>query len=185
MLGLSSEALLAGLASGDAEATTAFVRRFQRRVFGLALTILHDRGAAEEVAQETFVRAWRHGATFDARKGEVGTWLLTIARNLAIDALRMRRADPVDPQVLLVDEAHDSDDAVHERVARDEEARRVLLVTRRLPPEQQRALLLAAFQGRSAREISEAEGIPIGTAKTRIRRALMKVRDELGVRDES
>ena len=184
MLGLSSEALLAGLASGDAEATTAFVRRFQRRVFGLALTILHDPGAAEEVAQETFVRAWRHGATFDARRGEVGTWLLTIARNLAIDALRMRRTEPVDPQLLLTDEVH-PDDPVDEQVAREQEARRVLLATRRLPPEQQRALLLAAFQGRSAREISETEGIPIGTAKTRIRRALMKVRDELGVRDES
>ncbi len=184
MLGLSSEALLAGLASGDAEATTAFVRRFQRRVFGLALTILHDRGAAEEVAQETFVRAWRHGAAFDARKGDVGTWLLTIARNLAIDTLRMRRAQPVDPQTLLVDEAAPGD-PIDERVVRNEEAGRVLMATRRLPPEQQRALLLAAFQGRSAREIGEIEGIPVGTAKTRIRRALIKLRDDLGVRDES
>ena len=184
-MGLSSEALLAGLVSGDAEATTAFIRRFQRRVYGLALAILHDTGAAEEVAQETFVRAWRHGASFDARKGDVGSWLLTVARNLAVDMLRMRRAQPVDPHILLAGQEDESDDPVDVQVAREQEVRRVLEAARRLPPEQQRALLFAAFQGRSAREISEAEGIPIGTAKTRIRRSLIKIRDHLGVRDES
>ena len=183
MLALSSESLLAGLASGDVEAATAFVRRFQRRVFGLAFTILRDAGAAEDVAQETFVRAWRHGGAFDPRRGDVSTWLLTITRNLSIDALRMRRSEPIDPQVLLAGHAGDDDDPVEERVGTRQEARRVLEATRRLPLEQQRALLLSAFYGRTAREISEVEGIPLGTAKTRIRRALIKLRHDLGVRE--
>src|SRR5919197_2502044 len=97
---LSDEALLAGLGSGDGDSAAAFVRRFQRRVYGLAVTMLRDPDLAEDVAQETFVRAWRHAATYDARRGRVPTWVLAIARNLAIDRARMRSATPVDPEVI-------------------------------------------------------------------------------------
>src|SRR3954469_18255156 len=82
---LSDEALLAGLAAGQPEAAAAFIRRFQARVYGLVITIVRDEGVAEDVAQETFTRAWRHAASYDARRGRVATWLLSIARNLAID----------------------------------------------------------------------------------------------------
>jgi len=98
---LSDEALLSGLAAGDAEAATAFTRRFQARVYGLVLTIVRDEGTAEDVAQETFVRAWRHAQTYDPRRGRVATWLLTIARNLAIDVVRVKRAEPLDPEIVL------------------------------------------------------------------------------------
>src|SRR3990170_3632553 len=101
----SDESLLAGMGSGDPDAATAFVRRFQRRVFGLALAILGDRAAAEDAAQETFARAWRHADAYDPRRGAVATWLLTIARNVAIDHARVRRSDPVDPGALLGDAA--------------------------------------------------------------------------------
>ena len=97
---LSDEALLSGLAAGDADAATAFIRRFQARVFGLVLTIVRDEGTAEEVAQETFMRAWKHAHTYDSRRGRVATWLLTIARNLAIDRVRVKRAEPLDPDVV-------------------------------------------------------------------------------------
>src|SRR5919205_2293999 len=100
MDGLSDEALLAAMGSGDADAAAVFVRRFQSRVYGLALTMLRDPGVAEDVAQDTFVRAWRHAATYDPRRGRVPTWLLTIARNLAIDRARMRVPTPVDPDAL-------------------------------------------------------------------------------------
>src|SRR5918992_4792134 len=101
MWSLSDEALLAGMRSGDPEAAAGFVRRYQARVFGLALTILHDRAAAEEVAQETFLKAWRHADAFDPRRGHVATWILTIARNTALDAVRMKRTEPWDPEALL------------------------------------------------------------------------------------
>ncbi|HEY4375934.1 MAG TPA: sigma-70 family RNA polymerase sigma factor, partial [Acidimicrobiales bacterium] len=96
MADASDDALLAAMAAGDGEAATAFVRRYQRRVFGVAYSVLGDRGRADDVAQEAFAKAWRHGTTFDARRGSVTTWLLTITRNLAIDTLRSQRLRPVD-----------------------------------------------------------------------------------------
>jgi RNA polymerase sigma factor (sigma-70 family) len=180
MDGLSDETLLAGLVSGDAEAAAAFVRRFQSRVYGLAVTMLHDAGLAEEVAQETFVRAWRHAATYDARRGRVPTWLLAIARNLAIDRTRMRSPTPVDPDVLAseLELAHvDPPVDVSER----DRLRRAITA---LPDDQRRALVLATYAGRTAREISELDGVPLGTVKTRIRAAMLKLRESLGVGHE-
>src|SRR6266511_3261301 len=101
MWSLSDESLLAGLASGEPEPAAAFVRRFQARVYGLALTIVGDPQAAEEVAQETFIRAWRYAAAHDPMRGRVSTWLLTIARSVAVDARRVRPATPIDPDVIL------------------------------------------------------------------------------------
>src|SRR3954466_13243813 len=100
MWSVSDDALVAGLAAGDSDAASAFVRRFQRRVYGLARTIAPHARAAEDVAQEAFLRAWRHAPAYDPRRGSVVTWLLTITRNLAVDALRLRRSDPTDPELL-------------------------------------------------------------------------------------
>src|SRR5215204_4507298 len=100
MWSASDEALLAGLAAGDSAAATAFVRRFQARVFGLAVTMVGDRAVAEEIAQEAFTRAWRHAGAYDARRGRVATWLLSITRNLAIDHLRAKRTEPLDPEAI-------------------------------------------------------------------------------------
>ncbi|MEA2715971.1 MAG: hypothetical protein QOI99_288, partial [Actinomycetota bacterium] len=84
MWGAADDTLLAGFGMGDADAATAFVRRHQARVFGLARSIVGDPALAEDVAQEAFVRAWRHAGAYDARRGSVVTWLLVITRNLAI-----------------------------------------------------------------------------------------------------
>ena len=88
MWNVSDEALVAGLAAGDREAALVLVRRFQARVYGLALTITRDRGTAEEAAQDTFLKAWRYAASYDARRGPVAAWLLSIARNAALDQAR-------------------------------------------------------------------------------------------------
>jgi RNA polymerase sigma-70 factor (ECF subfamily) len=180
MDGVSDETLLAGLASGDGEAAAAFVRRFQRRVYGLALTMLHDPGLADDVAQETFVRAWRHAATYDARRGRVPTWLLTIARNLAIDRARLRAPTPVDPEVI----ASELELARHDAPVDVPERERLRQAVAALPDDQRRALVLAVYAGRTAREISELDGVPLGTVKTRIRAAMLKLRQTLGVEHE-
>jgi RNA polymerase sigma-70 factor (ECF subfamily) len=180
---LSDEALLAGFATGDPDAAAGFVRRFQSRVYGLAVTILGDAKAAEDVAQETFVRAWRHASTYDARRGAVSSWLLTIARNLALDRARLKGSQPVDPDILASQlEGGGDDDDEATRIA-DRDRLRGLLVA--LPPPQRRALVLATYFGRTAKEISEMDGTPIGTVKTRIRDALLKLRTRLEVEDES
>jgi RNA polymerase sigma factor (sigma-70 family) len=177
MEGLSDETLLAGLASGDAEAAAGFVRRFQSRVYGLALTMLRDADLAEEVAQETFVRAWRHAATYDARRGRVPTWLLAIARNLAIDRTRVRSPIPVDPEVI----ASELDLARVDLPLDVPERDRLRRAIATLPDDQRRALVLATYAGRTAREISELDGVPLGTVKTRIRAAMLKLRESMGV----
>jgi RNA polymerase sigma factor (sigma-70 family) len=181
---LSDEALLSGLAAGDADAATAFTRRFQARVYGLVLTIVRDRGTAEDVAQETFVRAWRYAQTYDPRRGRVATWLLTIARNLAIDVVRVKRAEPLDPDVVVrrLQEGI-AETPVDEQFPPDERDR-VREAISELPHDQRRALVLAAYLGRSAREIGELEGVPLGTAKTRIRAAMLKLRDSLESKNE-
>lgn len=182
-MGSSDEALLAGLAAGDREASAEFVRRFQRRAFGLARTIVNDSATAEDVAQQAFVRAWRYAGSYDARRGTVLTWLLTIVRNVAVDQLRLRRAEPMDPDVLasrlqLADGRTSRDE--HVAVDEREELRQALAT---LPTAQRRALLLAAYYGRTAAEISELESIPLGTAKTRVRTAMIRLREVLEVND--
>lgn len=177
---LSDESLLAGLGAGEPDASAAFVRRFQARVYGLTRSILRDPGAAEDAAQEAFVRAWRHASAYDARRGSVAAWLLTIARNVAINMLPSRRSDPVDPEMLLALEAPGGDGET-ERVAEVKPLRDAL---RLLPEEQRRALVLAGFYGFTAREVSDLDGVPLGTVKTRIRAAMMKLRSELEVSDE-
>jgi len=182
MWNLSDESLLAGLGSGDPDAAAVFVRRSQRRVFGLTVSILRDHGAAEEAAQESFVRAWRHASAYDVRRGTVAAWLLTIARNVSINMLPARRFDPIDPEVLLALEAkRPREDAAEAQVVDSELLREPLA---RLPGDQRRALVLAVFYSFTAREISELDGVPLGTVKTRIRAAMMKLRSELRVSDD-
>jgi RNA polymerase sigma factor (sigma-70 family) len=175
---LSDESLLAGLASGDPEAAAVFVRRFQARVYGLALTMLGDRETAREVAQETFLRAYRHAGAYDARRGRVATWLLTIARNVALDARRPRQDERLDAETIDRLPLSSAEDPANKAAAsQDSECLREAIAA--LPEEQRRALLLAVFRGRTAREISQVEGIPLGTAKTRIRAAMLRLRRAL------
>jgi RNA polymerase sigma factor (sigma-70 family) len=179
---LSDEALLAGLAAGETQAAAAFVRRYQARVYGLVITIVRDPGTAEDVAQETFVRAWRNAGTYDPRRGRVATWLLTIARNAAIDTIRVRRPEPLDPQIVAA-RLQGAGAAVDEGVPPDERER-VRDALAELPEPQRRALFLSAFAGRTAREIGELEDAPVGTIKSRIWAAMGKVRDSLEATNE-
>ncbi|HEY7267983.1 MAG TPA: sigma-70 family RNA polymerase sigma factor, partial [Solirubrobacterales bacterium] len=151
----SDEALLAGFATGDPGTAAAFVRRFQGRVYGLALTIVRQPAIAEEVAQETFARVFRHAGNYDARKGRVSTWLLSIARNLAIDQTRMKRLDPVDPEVIAAEVSLTSQEpAAADAALQPDEREQLRSAITELPDDQKRALVLSAYMGRTAREIS-------------------------------
>jgi RNA polymerase sigma factor (sigma-70 family) len=175
------EALLAGYATGDPDTSTAFIRRHQRRVYGLALSIVVDPTLAEDVSQEAFARAWRHASTFDARRGSVPAWLLTITRNVAIDALRLRRSWPVDPAVIAGLEIEATGPGAQPNAAAEagDDVAQLRKALSELPEDQRRALILAGLCGRTAKEVSECEGIPLGTAKTRIRTGLQKLRVSL------
>jgi RNA polymerase sigma-70 factor (ECF subfamily) len=174
----SDEALVAGLVAGDTDAALVFIRRFQTRVFGLAVAIVRDHHAAEEVAQDAFARAWRYSASYDPRRGPAAAWLLTITRNAALDHVRAkgrRRDQPApDPVELFNDLVSDEDPR---RGHDDLDA--VAGALRALPPDQRDTLMAATYYGMSTREISEAWHVPIGTIKTRLRLAVHKLRDEL------
>lgn len=161
---------------GDRAAARAFVERFQARAYGLALSIVADPVLAEDVAQEALTRAWRNAAAYDARRGGVATWLLTITRNLSIDALRLHRARPTDPGILAGLELASDEPEPGDAAVKSDTARQVRGAVRQLPPDQRRALVLSAFYGQTAQEIATQEGIPLGTAKTRIRAGMRKLR---------
>lgn len=169
-------ALVDALALNDEGAAVAFVRRFQGPVYGLAVSITRDRALAEDVAQDAFLRAWRAAAGYDARRGSVLTWLLTITRNVAIDAVRARRSAPVESgelELLLATARGGSPpDGTGGRLESLAAAQRLA----QLPAEQARAVVLAVIGGRTAAEVAEYEGIPLGTAKTRIRNGLRRMR---------
>lgn len=172
---LPDETLLAGLGAGDAELALAFVRRFQGVVFGVAVTIVRDPAAAEDVAQQAFEQAWRHAQVYDSRRGSVRTWLTSITRNLAIDVLRGRTSAPVDPEGLPALLTAMTDSPERFAVARDDAAtlRRALAG---LPQGQARAVAMAGIYGMTARQVADAEHVPLGTAKTRIRDGMRKLR---------
>ena len=176
--GRSDDLLLAGLGAADPDLSLAFVRRFQRTVYGVAYTVLSDARLAEDVAQQAFERAWRHAAVYDARRGLVSSWLSSITHNLAVDAVRGRRPTPLDPAdleslVAAVTRTPEGDALAHEN------ARELRAAIAGLPPEQARALVLAAYRGLTAAEVAAAEGIPLGTAKSRIRAAMLRLHDVL------
>lgn len=184
----SDEALFAGFATGDVDSATVFVRRFQARVFGLALGITRDPAEADEVAQDAFVRAWRYAASFDARRGSVAGWLLGITRNVAFDRVRLstNRRDRLevdttgDLALQLALETAAGDD-VTESAERHDVLARVARSLRSLPPEQSEALVAVTLRGLSTREYAESVGVPLGTAKTRVRLGLRKLRQRLEV----
>lgn len=174
------EVLLSGMALGDERASLAFVRRYQHRLFGLAVGIVGDARLAEEVTQEAFLRIYRHAEVFDPRRASVSAWAFTITRNLAIDVLRVRRDIPTDPEdrvfVALM-----SNERMPEEVVATDAVRRVRVALADLPMDQRRAVLLAAIYGWSAAAIARSEGIPLGTAKGRIRLGMAKLRGALEV----
>jgi RNA polymerase sigma-70 factor (ECF subfamily) len=176
MWSVSDESLVAGLAAADPDATEAFVARFQRRVYGLARVITGDVVGAEDVAQEALLRAWRHASTYDPRRGSVSSWLLTITRNLAIDQVRLRRPSVGDPDELLASVLVEPSPGPDESALVMEQVARLRVALEALPDEQRRAVVLAGVLGLSGREVAEAEEIPLGTAKTRIRAAMQRLR---------
>jgi RNA polymerase sigma factor (sigma-70 family) len=172
----SDRDLLEGFAVSDPLATAAFVKRFQGPVFGVATRILGDVRLAEDVAQETFVRAWQKAGMFDDRRGTVASWLLTIGRNVAIDTIRRRRIVVADPDELLTRPDPDPEHGTADLALLNLESERLRVAIDELPDDQRRPLLLSAFYGHTGQEIADAESIPLGTVKTRIRAAMIRLR---------
>ena len=161
------------LLAGDERAVRSLYGRFGRPVYTLGLRLLGSTEAAEELTQDVFVAAWRKASRYDSARGRLSTWLMAIAHNLAIDRLRHDRGAGR-PVLVLVDEMPEPVPLEEESQVIDRETARQALSG--LSPSERQLLALAYFHGWTAREIAEADGIPLGTVKTRLRTALMKVR---------
>jgi RNA polymerase sigma-70 factor (ECF subfamily) len=188
---LADEKLLDQIARSEAEALAQLYDRYSRLVFSLGLAVVGDRQTAEEITLDVFVRVWQKAGTYRAEQARVSTWLTHITRNHAIDVLRRRSARPERDSVDLEAVAH-RPAAAGDGVAETDPAELAELSLRRqhvqaalarLPADQQQALALAYFRGYTQREIAEHLGQPLGTIKSRMRAALLRLRDLL--RDEA
>jgi RNA polymerase sigma-70 factor, ECF subfamily len=178
---LADEELAALVDDKDPTAFEVFYDRHGGAAYSLALRIVGDRTAAEDVIQEAFLSIWRSSARYDPARGSVRSWMLGVVRNRAIDALR-RVAGPA-PKLDLDDAALLEDRPAEERTdseaIRREAAERVRGALGELPREQSQVITLAYFGGFSHSEIAAMLGAPLGTIKGRMRLGLEKLRDSL------
>ncbi len=154
--------------------------RFGRVAYSVIYTIVRDSGIAEDLVQETFLRVWNRMAAFDAERGALGPWLLTVARNRAIDHIRSAGAHIARNTYELEEREHPSHflNAEQEMVTADE-VRRIQAALASLNANQKRVIELAYFEGLSQSEMAEKLGEPLGTIKTWARSALKRLRQEL------
>jgi len=163
--------LVAAIRSGDQSAMVALYDRYSSIVYSVALRVLADTGAAEDILQDVFLQLWRNPGSFDSSRGSLGAWLAVIARNRAIDALRKRRPESDVEDVVLSVEPDLAGEADRTRAA--EKVRRAL---GSMPAAQRAALEMAYFEGLTHTEIAAKTGEPLGTIKTRIRAGLTALR---------
>jgi RNA polymerase sigma-70 factor (ECF subfamily) len=175
--------LLRRMARGEISALRELYARHGRLVYGLALRIIADPETAEEICQDVFLRAWEKAGTYRSEKAQVRTWLARIARNRSIDALRRRGSRDArardaweELKAAAAEPSGDPASPVEKGEVRERVSRAVLS----LPPEQREALSLAFFEGWTHRQIADATGEPLGTVKSRIRSAMLKLRELLG-----
>ena len=178
---LADEELMPWIAEKDPEAFEVFYDRHGGAAYALAYRILGDRTAAEDCIQEAFISIWRSGGKFDASRGSVRAWTLSIVRNRAIDALRSKAGKA--PKLTFDDDeilaARPAEERTEEEAIRNETATEVRGALTKLPQDQSKVLELAYFGGFSQSEIAAMLNLPLGTVKGRMRLGLEKIRGEL------
>lgn len=178
---LADEELMPLVGRKDPEAFEVLYDRHGGAAYSLAYRIVGDRAAAEEVTQEAFISVWRSGARFDATRGSVRSWLLSVVRNRAIDFLRSKagKAPKLDFDDESALEQRPAAERTEEEALRRETATEVRGAIGNLPGEQAKVIELAYFGGFSHSEIAQILSLPMGTVKGRMRLGLEKIRGEL------
>ncbi|MFF2053187.1 ECF RNA polymerase sigma factor SigK [Leifsonia sp. NPDC058194] len=175
------DALLARTATGDQQAFSTFYDQTASRVLGLIRRVLIDSAQSEEVAQEVFLEAWQSASRFDPNKGRAMTWIMTMAHRRAIDRIRASQASRDRDTAVGIRDLPTAYDQVAETVEVRVEHERVEVAMATLSEAQRQAIALAYYGGLSQSEVAAELGIPLGTAKTRLRDAMIRLREELGV----
>ena len=177
--------VLQRIAARDTAAVAELYDRHSRLLFGLIMRIVRDRGEAEDILQEAFVRVWNRAEIYDARMGGPLTWIVRVARNCAIDRLRARRVRAtVDAPAInfaaVEATAPSTGTQTPEAAVLDAERRRTLTdALAGLPTEQLQLIEAAFFEGYTHSELAQRFGLPLGTIKTRIRAGMIAMRKRL------
>lgn len=166
--------LLMQTGRGDQQAFAALYQRTSSKLFGVCLRMLRERAEAEEVLQETYITVWRRAASFDAGKASAITWLVTLARNKAIDRLRQHREEQLAP--LQLDETADSQPTPATSAETSQEHQRLQRCLDALEPLQRSAVREAFFSGATYNQLAVRSKVPLGTMKSWIRRSLLQLR---------
>jgi RNA polymerase sigma-70 factor, ECF subfamily len=164
--------LIARIRAGEQSAMSELYDRYSSVVYGVALRVLQDAAAAEDVLQDIFLQLWRKPEAFDSSRGSMVAWLAVIARHRAIDRLRQRR-----PETDIEDVVIAGDTDLRDETERSLVIEKVRAAMGEMNEDQRKALELAYFQGLTHREIAEKTGEPLGTIKTRIRSGLQLLRE--------
>ncbi len=176
----SLEDLLRSTASRDQLAFASLYDQVSPRVHGLVVRILRDHAQSEEVTQEVFLQIWNNAPNFDATRGSALSWLMTLAHRRAVDRVRSAQAQSVRDEDYESRRDGPTLDPTSQEVEDRWQATAVRTAVIDLGPPHQEALEMAYFQGMTHREVSQALGVPLGTAKTRIRDGLRKLRESMG-----
>jgi RNA polymerase sigma-70 factor (ECF subfamily) len=173
--------LLRQIASGDRGAFAEFYDRHSTLMFSVATKILNDTNEAEDVLQEAFLQIWEKAAKFDPQLGRASSWAAIMVRNKAIDRIRssQRRTRLAEEAGTAQAIAGEAADTVNDTLHGHEQAKIIQTAIVELPQEQRQAIELAYFSGLTQDEISKKLNTPLGTIKARIRRGLLKLRDQL------
>lgn len=166
--------LLRAVAGGDQRAFTELYRRTSSKLFGICLRLLRERSEAEDALQDVYTSAWKRAGSFDPARAAAMTWLITLARNRAIDRLRQRREGPLDDAVL--NELVDGDPTPALNAESSQERRRLERCLDALETKQKTAVRAAFFTGATYNELAEGCGVPLATMKSWIRRSLIRLR---------
>jgi RNA polymerase sigma-70 factor (ECF subfamily) len=181
MSGHNDAELARRLQRRESDAMGDLYDRFGRLAYSIIVAIVKDPSIAEDLAQETFLRVWNRVHAFDADRGALGSWLLAIARNRAIDHIRSLTARSEKNSYELDVREHPSLFVNMERdVLNTDHARLIKKAIAKLNENQQKVIELAYYEGLSQTEMAERMGEPLGTVKTWVRTALKQLRDELG-----
>lgn len=174
------------LRARDDEALEYVIQTYGQAVYGMARRIVADATLAEEVAQDTFLALWRRPGAFDPDRGSLQSFLLGVARNKGVDLVRREESRRRTRDALAAEMESTSTEGVGaEQMDEIDQRQEVVEALRELSPAQREAIVLAYFGGRTYREVAEELGIPEGTAKTRLRDGLIKLRETLGSRQGS
>jgi RNA polymerase sigma-70 factor (ECF subfamily) len=167
--------LIAATGRGDRTAFAELYAATSAKLFGTALAVLRRRDLAEDVVQEAYVRIWRNAASYDPIRGSPITWMATIVRHLAIDALRSHDARPMGEESELLAIPADLPEPLEEMAALQRQ-RRALALLNELDPMKRRLVVAAYLHGESREQLAERFGAPVNTIKTWLRRAILEMR---------